>query len=147
MYKYKIYLTAALLAVLMTVFIAPETQEGNAMSPLLNDGDIIVLLKQAYSQNRGMPEKGELIVLKKNAFGDDSQEDNPIRTVSGLPGDTVKLESGKSIIVKENQVFVTAQNLKEETGANQNRLDLIDSKEIRGRVIIRLWPLDGIGGF
>lgn len=147
MYRYKIYLTAALLAVLMTTFIAPEIHQGKAMSPLLKDGDVVLLLKQSYSENRGMPEKGELIVLEKGAFGEEYEEDNPIRTVAGLPGDKVEMEDGSFVLIEKNQLFVASANPEKGIDSSKKNVGLIDSKEIRGKVIVRLWPLDSLGGF
>lgn len=147
MQRYRPYLVAAMLAFLMTVFIAPEMHEGNAMSPLLRDGDVLVLLKETYSDNRGMPEKGDLVVLVKSTFGSGYEEDNPIRIVSGLPGDTVQMEDGSSITIKNNQVFVSSQNQSEGIDSSKISVGPIDSKEIRGKVIVRLWPFDSIGGF
>lgn len=147
MQRYRPYLVAAMLAFLMTVFIAPEIHEGNAMSPLLRDGDVIVLLKETYSDNRGMPQKGDLVVLEKSTFGSESEEDNPIRIVSGLPGDTVQMEDGSSVMIKSDQVFVSSQNLREGIDSSKISIGPIDSKEIRGKVIVRLWPFSSIGGF
>ena len=70
MRKYKAYMAAAALAFLMTIIIAPEIHEGQEMEPLIAQGDVILLLKQTYSENRGMPEIGEVVVLKKYGLGE-----------------------------------------------------------------------------
>ena len=46
MQKYRPYLVAAMVAILMTVFVAPEIHEGNAMSPVLKNGDVLILTKE-----------------------------------------------------------------------------------------------------
>jgi signal peptidase I len=146
MHKYKPYLAAAILAFLMTVLIAPEMHEGNAMSPDLESGDVIVLLKGTYSENRGMPEIGELVVLDKGAFGEDYEEDSPMRIVSGLPGDQVEMEDGTLVTVDKNKVFVTCKE--EGKGIDSRNMEIgpIDGKTIRGKVILRIWPFDRLGG-
>jgi len=146
MQKYRPYLVAAMVAILMTVFVAPEIHEGNAMSPALKNGDVVILTKETYSENRGMPELGELVVLEKNAFGADYPEDNPMRRVNGLPGDTVILEDGTEAKVEMNQVFVSAENSGEAAPSGDNEKGLIKSSSIKGKVILRIWPLNSIGG-
>lgn len=146
MQKYRPYLAAAMVAILMTLFIAPEVQEGNAMSPTLENGDVVILTKETYSKNRGMPELGELVVLSKNAFGADYSEDNPIRRVIGLPGDTVMMEDGLEIKVDVNQVFVSADNPGEAAYSGNVETGLIESSVIKGKVVLRIWPFGNIGG-
>lgn len=146
MQKYRPYLVAAMVAILMTVFIAPEIHEGNGMSPTLENGDVVILTKETYSENRGMPELGDIIVLSKNAFGADYPEDNPIRRVSGLPGDTVMQEDGTEIKVEKNQVFVSAENPGEAAGSEGIETGLIKTSSIKGKVILRIWPFGNIGG-
>lgn len=146
MQKYRPYLVAAMVAILMTVFIAPEIHEGNAMSPTLKNGDVVILTKETYSENRGMPELGELVVLSKNAFGADYPEDNPMRRVDGLPGDTVILEDGTEVKVEKNQVFLSAENPGEAAHSGNSETGLIKSSNIKGKVILRIWPLNSIGG-
>lgn len=147
MQKYRTYLVAGMLAIIMTMFIAPEIQEGNAMSPTLLNGDVVILTKETYSQNRGMPEVDTLVVLSKQAFGADYPEDNPIRRVEGIPGDIIKLEDGTKIKVEANQVFVAAENSGEAAYSGNSETGLIKSSEIKGKVILRIWPFDSIGGF
>jgi len=146
MQKYRPYLVAAMVAILMTVFVAPEIHEGNAMSPVLKNGDVLILTKETYSENRGMPELGELVVLSKNAFGADYSEDNPIRRVTGLPGDTVMQEDGIEINVETNQVFVSSENPGEAAHSGDSETGLIKSSAIKGKVILRIWPFGNIGG-
>ena len=146
MQKYKTYLAAAILAFLMTVVVAPEMHEGNAMAPDLMAGDVIVLLKGTYSENRGMPEMGEIVVLDKGAFGKNYEEDSPMRIVSGLPGDQVEMEDGTLVTVDENQVFVTCMEEKEGMDSRNLKIGPFDGKSIRGKVVLRIWPVDRIGG-
>ncbi len=146
MQKYRPYLVAAMVAILMTVFIAPEIHEGNAMSPALNNGDVVILTKETYSENRGMPELGELVVLSKNAFGAGYAEDNPIRRVTGLPGDTITQENGMEIKVDKNQVYVSAENPAEAVYSGDMETGLIKSSVIKGKVVLRIWPFGNIGG-
>jgi len=146
MHKYKSYLAAAILAFLMTVLVAPEMHEGNAMAPDLAEGDVILLLKETYSENRGMPEIGDLVVLDKWAFGKDFEEDSPIRRVTGLPGDQVEMEDGTLITVADNMVFVTCKEGNEGVDSRKLEIGPVNGKDIRGKVVLRIWPFDRLGG-
>ena len=143
MLKYRPYIIAGILAVIMTGIIAPEVHEGSAMKPTIKEGDFLVLYKDTYSDKRGMPEMGQIVVLKKYAYGSEYEEDNPIRRVAGLPGDTVTLSDGKNVTVNENQVFLTCDNVEE---IDNNTIGIVESNMIKGRAILRLWPIDTIGG-
>ena len=49
------YMVAIVLAMVMFILVAPEVNDGDAMSPTINDGQILVVSKTSYSQNRGIP--------------------------------------------------------------------------------------------
>ena len=116
------------------------------MSLALKNGDVVILTKETYSENRGMPGLGELVVLSKNAFGADYPEDNPIRRVNGLPEDTVILEDGTEVKVEKNQVSVSAENPGKAAHSENSETGLIKSSNIKGKVILKIWPLNSIGG-
>ena len=52
------YIYAIVLAIVMTMFIAPEMIEGDSMSPAVKDGQMIIVTKQSYSAKRGKPDLG-----------------------------------------------------------------------------------------
>ena len=60
------YMVAIALAIVMFVLVAPEVNEGSAMSPTIEDGQVLVVSKTSYSQKRGLPERGQLVILEKN---------------------------------------------------------------------------------
>ena len=45
------YIIAATLAVIMFMLVAPEVNEGDAMSPTIRDGDSLVVSKTSYYRN------------------------------------------------------------------------------------------------
>ena len=66
--------------------------------------------------------------------------------MDGLPGDTVILEDGTEVKVEKNQVFVSAENPGEAAHSGNSKTGLIKSSIIKGKVILRIWPFDNIGG-
>ena len=160
------YVVAAVLAVIMFMLAAPEVNEGNAMSPTIDDGQLLVVSKTSYSAKRGVPERNKIVILEKTTAPKVSK-DNIIARVAGLPGETVSIKKGKvyidgeeyvtdngikgsggSMTVKltKDQVFLLCDNRDEMTDSRNKELGAVDMKDIKGNVLIRLWPLSEFGG-
>lgn len=151
--------TAMLIVLVITTFIKPTIVHGSSMDPTLEDGDYLLVSKQAYTFDE--PERGEIII-----FPVEEEDRLYIKRVIGLPGDEITINSGKvyvnniessqeytldgvtsgnidSLIVPDGEVFVLGDN----------RLNSIDSREIgtqkiddvKGVAFVRLWPLNRIG--
>ena len=151
--------TAMLIVLVITTFIKPTIVHGSSMDPTLEDGEYLLVSKQAYTFDE--PERGEIII-----FPVEEEDRLYIKRVIGLPGDEITINSGKvylnniengqeytldgvtsgnidSLIVPDGEVFVLGDN----------RLNSIDSREIgtqkidhvKGVAFVRLWPLNRIG--
>lgn len=159
-------MVAFALAVVMFVLVAPEVNEGNAMAPAIEDGQVLVLSKTAYSVNRGAPEREQIVVLKKTA-ADGVSKDNLIARVAGLPGETVLIKDGDVFIdgekyitktgvsgadgelqvkLTDSQIFLLCDNRKELADSRNEALGAVEMTDIRGRVLFSVWPLSSIGG-
>lgn len=145
---------AMLLVLAITTFIKPTIVHGTSMNPTLQDGDYLLVSKQAYTFDE--PERGEIIIFPVG-------EDNKlyIKRVIGLPGDVITIKNGEvyingkvdaqnytldgytsgnidELVVPDGEVFVLGDN----------RLNSIDSREIgtqeiedvKGVAFVRLWP-------
>ena len=145
---------AMLIVLAITTFIKPTIVHGTSMNPTLQDGDYLLVSKQAYTFEE--PERGEIIIFPVG-------EDNKlyIKRVIGLPGDVITIKNGDvyvngeandqnytldgftsgnidEMIVPDGELFVLGDN----------RLNSIDSREIgtqkiddvKGVAFIRLWP-------
>ena len=58
------YLIAVALAFVMVMLIAPEVNEGDAMSPTIESGQVLVVSKTSYSPKRESPERNIVVILK-----------------------------------------------------------------------------------
>ena len=150
---------AMLIVLAVTTFIKPTIVHGTSMNPTLQDGDYLLVSKQAYTFEE--PERGEIIIFRVS-------EDNKlyIKRVIGLPGDVITIKNGEvyvngelndknytldgytsgnidELVVPDGEVFVLGDN----------RLNSIDSREIgtqaienvKGVAFVRLWPPAAFG--
>jgi signal peptidase I len=160
------YLYAVALALIMTMFVAPEIQEGYSMSPTIDNGNLVIMTKEHYSVKRGIPEIDTVVILQKDAAPKVSK-DNLIARVVGLPGETITIKDGqlfrdgKAYTVKSEhgnlgadmkvtlgseEVFLLCDNLDELKDSRSAKLGPIDMKVIRGNARFVLWPFSEIGG-
>lgn len=159
--KYRPYIIAGTLAFVMTMFVAPEFMEGTSMAPALKDGQGTIITKQSYSANRGEPELGEIVVLEK-IYSKSISEDNVIGRVAALPGDTLKVKNEKlyrkgeviaeaegmknqEIKISKDDVYILTDNDDPEMDSRNPDLGPVDMKEIRGKVVLKFWPLSEFG--
>lgn len=160
------YMVAIALAIVMFTLVAPEVNEGDAMSPAINDGQVLVVSKTKYSAKRGEPERDKVVILEKNAAQNVS-EDNIIARVAGLPGETVEIKDGKVYIdgeeyitengvsgaegemkvkLTEDQVFLLCDNRDENVDSRNEKLGPVNMRDIKGNVLFCVWPLSQFGG-
>ena len=160
------YIYAAALALILTMFVAPEIQEGNAMAPTIENGSLVVITKEHYSEKRGIPEIGAVVILEKNAAPTLSK-DNLIARVVGLPGETISIQDGKlfrdgkvynnkaaqgdlgldlKVKLGNEEVFLICDNMDIIKDSRSKKLGPVDMKFIRGNASFVLWPFSKIGG-
>src|SRR5689334_4254936 len=93
---------SVLIAVVMIVFIyQPVKVEGTSMTPTLTDQERIFINKFTYRFGLGSIERGDTVVF----WYPQDPSKSYIKRVIGLPGDTVRIQSG--------QVFVNGTHLTE----------------------------------
>jgi len=164
--KNRPYIYAVALALILTMFVAPEIQEGYSMSPTIDNGNLVVITKERYSVKRGIPEIGTIVVLQKDAATDIS-EDNLIARVVGLPGETIAIKDGQlfrdgkaytvkgaqgdigkdmEVTLDSEEVFLLCDNRDLLIDSRSDKLGPIDMKVIRGNARFILWPFSEFGG-
>jgi signal peptidase I len=85
-----LYLIYRVVGVLILIFvIQPVRVQGAAMSPALNDGDKIFVLKRFQEINRG-----EIVV---HLYPEDTSK-SYIKRIIGLPGETLEIRDGRVFI-------------------------------------------------
>lgn len=159
------YILAIVLAFVMTMFVAPEIMEGNSMEPGIGDGNLMICTKVSYSAKRGVPDIGRVVILEKT-LAPDVSKDNIIARVVGLPGEKIEIKSGKlyrdgkeyivehvqgdlgkdmTVELDKDHVFVLADNRNVVMDSRAKGLGPVDMKEIKGDVLLILWPFSNFG--
>lgn len=146
------------------VLIKVVTVDGVSMEPTLHNNDRLVISKLFYT-----PEQGDIVVLSKESGLDkalikriiategqtlDITEDGSV-TVNGLPLDEPYIKEKIAanlhgqhdypVTVPQGHVFVMGDNRNDSTDSRFAVLSFVDEKNIMGRVLLRLYPLNKIG--
>ena len=148
-------------------FIAqPFIVRGESMDPTFSDGQYLIVDELTYRSH--LPERGDVVVFKYPK--DESKYF--IKRIIGLPNETVRITNGKVSIsstshpdgIDLNEPYIkdlSFENTTETLGANEyfamgdNRSNSLDSriwgplpsKNITGRVLVRLFPFQQAGLF
>jgi signal peptidase I len=150
---------AAFVGVFYAVFFNLSVVRGNSMSPGIHDGDRILV--EPWSYLLGGVERGDVVVLR---YPLDPSVDY-IKRVIGLPGDLVTLAGGHvwvngellvepyiadqdrdsylSARVRDGHVFVLGDN--RPRSSDSREFGQVPDDYVRGRVEVRLWPLERVG--
>ncbi len=156
--------TALLVCVLVFVFLARMIGVvGSSMVDTLHEGDRIIISNLFYT-----PKQGDIVVLLKESL----REDAIVKRVIAVEGQTVDIDFENGIVyvdgvaldepyiyeptftaedfdgevtVPEGCVFCMGDNRNGSTDSRDSRVGMIDTREILGRVILRVFPFDVFG--
>lgn len=159
LYPYVLIIVTVIL--IRAFIITPVIVSGDSMKPNLNNGELLLVRKIGYNQNT--IKRFDIVVVNDG-------EEEIIKRVIGLPGEHITYKNNKLYVndklVKENYIFRDTEdfNLEEicscttiEEGKylvlgdnrpiskDSRQIGLIDKDNIKGKAIIRIWPLTKIG--
>ena len=148
---------AILIAIILNLFIVQPTKvRGESMEPTLHTDEYLLVEKISYRLHE--PRRGDVVVFK---YPRDEQE-NFIKRVIAIPGDTVEIDSGRVSIngqpivepyllqlpresmplteIPEGKLFVLGDN---RLNSNDSRaFGMVSMGEVLGRAWLRYWPID-----
>ena len=161
--KYKVYITAGIIAWILSMFFHPIGISGDAMSPTINDGQIVVVSKQHYT--REAPDLYEIVDFNKDFSDKGGNNANEVRRVVGVPGDRIEIKSGivyrngkaikapydkvndgeemKAVKLKKGEIFVLGDDPAESIDSRQ--VGPLQMSDIRGKCTWIMWPLSDWG--
>lgn len=149
----------------IVTFVGQRTVvSGTSMIPTLQDGDNLITDKISYRFRD--PERYDIIVLRV-----ESQHENFIKRVIGLPGETVQIVGGRvyingellesdvygnelmisagrasqPITLGENEYFVLGDNRNGSKDSRVEEVGNVKRSQIQGKALLRIWPLNKVG--
>ena len=155
---------ALILSILITKFVAHHTAvDGSSMQSTLSDGDQLIVEQLSYYFHD--PQRFDVVVFPI------SSEDNYIKRIIGLPGETVQIIDGQvyingnlltddhygmekmddpgiaaeTIYLKEGEYFVLGDNRNASVDSRFADVGLIKRDDIKGRAWLRFYPFGSFG--
>ena len=137
---------------------------GDSMTPTLSDGDRVILNRAAIVF--GTPRIGDIVAFPYP----DNPSEHYIKRVIGVSGDMVDMVNGRFIVngeplddafsydivwatgnvgfpvmVEDGRVFVLGDNRNGSKDSRYTSVGTISNRDIIGRVLVRLWPINTFG--
>lgn len=164
----KPYVLAAVAAIIVFMLVAPMVEKGDSMSPTIEEGNVVIIQKKTYSENRGLPEYGDVLAFKTDFYEGKTKNEHRIGRVVGLNGDTIEIiegavyknnkklksksyEKGASkenmapVKVGKNEVFILCDNRDDSVDSRNSQVGSIKLKSVRGKAILVIWPFSNFG--
>ena len=164
----KPYVLAAVAAIVVFMLIAPITEKGNGMSPTVDKGDVVILQKKTFSENRGLPEYEDVLVFKTDYYEGKTKGEHRVSRVIGLPGDTIEVKNGNvyrngtrlkhksyekgdttgdvaPVEVSGNKVYLLCDNRADSVDSRSAKVSDVPLRNVRGKALIVIWPFSNFG--
>ena len=161
----KVIAVALVFAFIITQFIRPTLVRGESMYPTLVENDYLIINRLAYKL--GQPKDGDIIVFKTNLLQDDGKKKDLVKRIIATPGQHIKIKDSKvyvddkllnepyihdnmtsgdiDLVVPEGKVFAMGDNREKSLDSRYEEVGLVNEKDIMGKVMVRLFPLNKIG--
>ena len=158
--------SALLICVLVFVFVLRIMDvHGTSMVPTLRNGDKVLVSGLFYE-----PERGDIVVFKKDGYDDNKAL---VKRVVAVAGDVVNIDFERGIVyingeaaeedyidvltttkidfigpqtVPENCIFVMGDNRNASTDSRDKRIGMVDKRLVIGKVLLVVYPFDSFGG-
>lgn len=140
--------------------------DGDSMYDTLSDGDNLIVSRISYLL--GEPERFDIVI-----FPVDDDETYYIKRVIGMPGETVRIDEDgviyinekplqesygyetielnrigrarEGVILGDDEYFVMGDNRNNSTDSRTEEVGNIERERLKGKAVLRIWPLSSFG--
>ena len=165
----KTFAIPIIVAILILQVIRPTLVQQQSMMPNIQPNNYLIVYKLAYSFGNS-PSFGDIIVFESDLKQEGSDKNKYlIKRVVASEGQTIQITGGKVYIdgeelyepylngiettgevmpveVPEGCVFVMGDNRANSTDSRSSEVGFVSVDRIMGKVVLRLYPFDEIGG-
>jgi signal peptidase I len=150
---------------ILSLTIRPTLVSGNSMAPTLYDRNYLIIDKMSYRFD--VPKRGDIIVFKTSLKTADGSPKDLIKRVVAIPGDEIIISDGRvyinnqlleetyiletytegelTLTIPENQYFVLGDNRTVSMDSRSKDVGLVPRDAIRGKILIRVLPINEFG--
>lgn len=162
----KTIIISIVIALVITTFIRPTLVKGYSMYPTISEYDYLIINRIPYINHE--PDYGDIVVFKATQLSVDGNEKDLIKRVMGLPGDVIEIKDGivyrngkalqepyihggytpgemGPVTIEDGKIFVMGDNRQNSLDSRDDRVGEVPMRNIRGKVIVRLFPFDKVG--
>lgn len=165
---------AIILAAIVLTFIRPTIVKQSSMENTLHENDYLIMYRLAYKNH--IPERGDIVIFQSDLVDESTGRSKLlIKRVLGLPGDEISIvndqlhingeyykedylkdgytpafeipRAGEVFTVPEGSYFVMGDNRVGSVDSRRYEVGCIVDKQIKGKVILRLFPFNKIQRF
>jgi signal peptidase I len=159
---------AFLIAIVVVQFFRPTVVRQSSMLPNFEDGDYLIVSRQAYKLFGGDPDRGDVIVFDSHRKSEDGSEKYLIKRVIGLPGETITITGGTvyingealdqsytmdgttsgeiiDYVIPEDTYFCCGDNRLNSLDSRSEEIGVVSRDSIFGKVVFRLYPFSKFG--
>ena len=167
-------LVAVVLAAAVLYFIRPTIVKQTSMENTLHNNDYMIMYRLAYKKHA--PERGDIIIFQSDLVNEENGKDKLlIKRIIGLPGDDIMIKDnqlyingeaysedylkdgitpsyeippeGETYTVPEGNYFCMGDNRAGSIDSRYREVGCVPAENIKGKVVIRLFPFNKIQTF
>jgi signal peptidase I len=156
-------LIALALLFIVLQFFAPSVVKEHSMENTLRPNDILYVTKQAYWF--GLPGYDDIIIFQSGLHEENGAEKTLVKRIVGLPGDRISIQGGtvfrngepldepytkdkttegtlSEVVVPADSYFVLGDNREVSRDSRDPSVGFVAKEQLRGQVLVRVFPLN-----